>query len=60
MKRFLPVCALVFALLAPPAVARNGEVDMVFVGDVMVAEVPGQIIAKGLERLKRFCAGLKK
>jgi poly-gamma-glutamate synthesis protein (capsule biosynthesis protein) len=60
MKRFLPVCALVFALLAPPAVARNGEVDMVFVGDVMVAEVPGQIIAKGLDPFEPFDALLQK
>ena len=60
MKRSLPVCALVCALLAPAAIASNGEVDMVFVGDVMVAEIPGQIIAKGVDPFEPFNALLQK
>ena len=60
MKRSLPVCALVCALLAPPAIAANGEVGIVFVGDVMVAEVPGQIIAKGVDPFEPFNALLQK
>jgi poly-gamma-glutamate synthesis protein (capsule biosynthesis protein) len=54
MKRSLPTWALACALLAPPAIAAHGEVDMVFVGDVMVAEVPGEIIARGVDPLAPF------
>ena len=54
MNRFLPICALACTLLAPPAVAADDEVDIVFVGDVMVAEIPGQLIAKGIDPLAPF------
>jgi poly-gamma-glutamate synthesis protein (capsule biosynthesis protein) len=60
MKRSLGACALVCGLLAPPAVARNGEVDIVFVGDVMVAEVPGRIIARGEDPFAPFAELLQK
>jgi poly-gamma-glutamate synthesis protein (capsule biosynthesis protein) len=54
MKPFLPICALACALLAPPALAADGQVDMVFVGDVMVAEIPGQLIARGIDPFDPF------
>jgi poly-gamma-glutamate synthesis protein (capsule biosynthesis protein) len=60
MKRSLGACALVCGLLAPPAVARNGEVDIVFVGDVMVAEVPGRIISGGEDPFAPFAELLQK
>jgi poly-gamma-glutamate synthesis protein (capsule biosynthesis protein) len=54
MKRFLLPCALALASLAMPATAAPGEVSIVFVGDVMVAEIPGQLIAKGVDPLAPF------
>ena len=54
MQRFPPILALAFALLAPSAPAAPREVDMVFVGDVMVAEIPGQLIARGVDPLAPF------
>jgi poly-gamma-glutamate synthesis protein (capsule biosynthesis protein) len=60
MKRSLPICTLACALLAPPAFAAPGEVDMVFVGDVMVAEIPGQLIAKGEDPFEPFNALLQR
>ena len=59
MKPFLPICAIACALLAPPAAAADGEVDMVFVGDVMVAEIPGELIAKGVDPFEPFNALLQ-
>ena len=59
MTRFLPICILACALLAPPAAAADGEVDMVFVGDVMVAEIPGELIAKGVDPFEPFNALLQ-
>ena len=60
MKPFLPICALACALLAPPAVGAEGEADIVFVGDVMVAEIPGQIIARGVDPFAPFAALLQR
>jgi poly-gamma-glutamate synthesis protein (capsule biosynthesis protein) len=54
MNRLLPPCALALAFAATPAVAASGDVDIVFVGDVMVAEIPGQLIAKGVDPLAPF------
>ena len=54
MQRFPPILALACALLAPSAPAAPREVDMVFVGDVMVAEIPGQLIARGIDPLAPF------
>ena len=60
MNRFLPTCALACALFAAPAFAAKGEVDVVFVGDVMVAEVPGELIARGTDPFAPFNALLQK
>lgn len=60
MKRFLLPCALALALPTMPASAARGEVAIVFVGDVMVAEIPGQIIAKGVDPFEPFNALLQK
>lgn len=59
-KRFLLPCVLALALPAMPVFAARGEVDIVFVGDVMVAEVPGQIIARGVDPFEPFNALLQK
>ena len=60
MQRFPPILALACALLAPPAPAAPREVDMVFVGDVMVAEIPGQLIAGGVDPFQPFGALLQR
>jgi poly-gamma-glutamate synthesis protein (capsule biosynthesis protein) len=54
MKPFLPICALACALLAPPALAADGQVDLVFVVDVLVAEIPGLLIARGIDPFDPF------
>ena len=55
MKRWLLTCALAFPMttLAHPA-AEGDDVSVVFVGDVMVAETPGKLIAQGVDPFLPF------
>ena len=55
MKRWLLTCALAFPMttLAHPA-AEADDVSVVFVGDVMVAETPGKLIAQGVDPFLPF------
>ena len=55
MKRWLLPCALAFPMttLAHPA-AEADDVSVVFVGDVMVAETPGKLIAQGVDPFLPF------
>ena len=55
MNRWLLTCALAFPMttLAHPA-AEGDDVSVVFVGDVMVAETPGKLIAQGVDPFLPF------
>lgn len=55
MNRWLLTCALAFPMttLAHPA-AEADDVSVVFVGDVMVAETPGKLIAQGVDPFLPF------
>jgi len=54
MKRLVLLSALAWVFPALATERAATEVDIVFVGDVMVAEIPGQLIAKGVDPLAPF------
>ena len=56
MKRLILTCALAWPLatMAQSATGIREEVSIVFVGDVMVAETPGQLIASGVDPFLPF------
>ena len=56
MKRLILTCALAWPLatMAQSATGTREEVSIVFVGDVMVAETPGQLIASGVDPFLPF------
>ena len=47
-------CAALACLLALPAAAADREASLVFVGDIMVAERPGELIARGVDPFQPF------
>ena len=47
-------CAALACLLALPAAAADREASLVFVGDIMVAERPGELIAGGVDPFQPF------
>ena len=46
--------AALACLLALPAAAADREASLVFVGDIMVAERPGELIARGVDPFQPF------
>jgi poly-gamma-glutamate synthesis protein (capsule biosynthesis protein) len=54
MKSIPLLLALLWTGVATAAPAVEGEVNLVFVGDIMVAETPGELIAKGIDPFKPF------
>ena len=56
MKRLILTCALAWPLatMAQSATGTREEVSIVFVGDVMVAETPGQLIASDVDPFLPF------
>ena len=55
MTTRLIAAALALALfLASPATAAEREASLVFVGDIMVAERPGELIARGVDPFQPF------
>jgi poly-gamma-glutamate synthesis protein (capsule biosynthesis protein) len=54
MKSIPLLLALLWTGVATAAPAVKGEVNLVFVGDIMVAETPGELIAKGIDPFKPF------
>lgn len=57
--RAIPLTVLLWTLLPGTAFARQGTVEIAFVGDVMVAETPGMLIARGDDPLQPFAAWLR-
>ena len=56
MNRACVLCLL--AWIAPTlSLAKDNSVDLVFVGDVMVAEEPGELIARGIDPLAGVADG---
>ena len=56
MKRTLPLLVLpaLLATLPTHAATPSREVSIVFVGDIMVAERPGELIARGTDPFQPF------
>lgn len=54
MKRLLPLLLCPALAAAAPATPPTREVSLAFVGDVMVAERPGELIAAGTDPLAPF------
>lgn len=52
----LVALGILLASLAPAAYAAEGTVDIVFVGDIMVAETPGELIARGVDPFQPFAS----
>jgi poly-gamma-glutamate synthesis protein (capsule biosynthesis protein) len=50
---------MLLASLAPAARAAEAAVDIVFVGDIMVAETPGELIARGTDPFQPFASLLR-
>ncbi|MEP6908270.1 MAG: CapA family protein [Pseudoxanthomonas sp.] len=54
MKKTTVLLALLWTGVATAAPPSDKEVSLVFVGDIMVAETPGELIAKGIDPFKPF------
>ena len=60
MKQRLLCCLLAWLAPALAAARTPADVEIVFVGDVMVAETPGQLIAGGVDPFQPFGALLQR